>query len=89
MIRRLLKMPSRAKGEPMKQQHTAMTHDPATGAENPFPSIAAKWRDWHGHYTAWLFNPWTGTRRAAGDVGSDIVGLLIIPPGESVKAMSE
>lgn len=32
----------------------------------------------------WLFNPWTGGRRAGKDVESDPQGRLIVPPGEEV-----
>lgn len=72
----------------MKQQHSLMKFDPATGEPKPYPSHADQWRDWHGKATAWLFNPWTGTRRNAGDVGSDIYGHLILPPGETLKAIA-
>lgn len=68
----------------MKQQHTLMKYDPATGEDKPYPSHAAQWRDWHGHATAWLFNPWTGEKRDARNIGSDIGGLLIIPPNEPI-----
>ncbi len=68
----------------MKQQHSLMKFDPATKEERPYPSEADQWRDWHGHKTAWLYNPWTGEQRKAEDVGSDITGQLIIPPGEPV-----
>jgi hypothetical protein len=72
----------------MKQQFTLMKFDPATGEEKPYPSHAAQWRDWHGKSTAWLFNPWSGDRRHAGDVGSDPFGHLILPPGEPIFAES-
>ena len=68
-----------------RQQSTLMRFDPATGAEKPYPSHAAQWREYHGEL-AWLFNPWVGHRRWAGDVGSDVFGHLIIPPGEPVYA---
>lgn len=58
-------------------QNALMHYDPATGQLKPYPSHAAQWRDFHGHGTAWLFNPWTGIRRDARDVGSDIKGVLI------------
>lgn len=70
----------------MKQQHSLMKFDPATGEPKPYPSHADQWREWHGKATAWLFNPWTGTRRDAGDVGSDTFGQLILPPGEPLYA---
>ena len=60
----------------MKNQHTLMQFDPATGKENPYPSHADQWRKYHG-LDAWLFDPWSGNRRMAGDVGSDPKGLLI------------
>jgi|GEM_PF-5313642 hypothetical protein len=71
-----------------RQQHTLMKYDPATGEERPYPSNAADWREWHG-LSAWLFNPWTGEKRDVRDIGSDVHGLLIIPPGESVYAESK
>ena len=67
-----------------KQQQTLMKFDPADGTEKPYPSQAGQWREYHGKSTAWLFNPWTGKRRAAGDVGSDTFGLLIIQDGEPI-----
>ncbi len=70
----------------MKQQHSLMKFDPATGEPKPYPSHADQWRDWHGKATAWLFNPWTGTRRDAGDVGSDTLGHMIQPPSEPLYA---
>lgn len=63
-----------------------MIYDPATGRQSPYPSHAAQWRERHGE-TAWLFNPWSGSRRDARDVGSDIFGHLIIPEGERVFAL--
>lgn len=67
----------------MSNQHTLMQIDPATGQGRPYPSHAAQWRKYHGQ-TAWLFNPWTCERRDARDVGSDIFGCLILPPGETL-----
>lgn len=61
-------------------QKILMKFDPATGKERPYPSHAAQWRNWHG-VAAWLFDPWTGKRRNAYDVGSDVHGLLIVPAG--------
>lgn len=69
----------------MKQQYSLMKFDPANGTPNPYPSHAQQWRDWHGG-VAWLLNPWTGERRDARDVGSDVFGLLIVPAGEPVFA---
>ena len=61
-------------------QNILMKFDPATGEERPYPSHAPQWREWHGG-TAWLFDPWTGRRRDARDVGGDVHGLLIVPAG--------
>lgn len=68
------------------QQQALMTFDPATGETKPYPSHAEQWRQWHGYSTAWLFNPWTGGRRNAGDVGTDVLGRLIHPPTEPLYA---
>lgn len=69
-----------AKGWDPAMQDALMKFDPATGEERPYPSHANQWRNWHGT-TAWLFDPWTGKRRNAYDVGSDVHGLLIAPAG--------
>lgn len=55
-----------------------MKFDPVTGEEKPYPSNAKDYRSYHGKL-AWLFNPWTGTKRDAGDIGTDIDGRLIDP----------
>lgn len=62
-----------------------MLVDPADGSAKPYPSHAEQWRHHHGA-SAWLFNPWTGERRLAGDVGTDVFGHLIIPTGEPIFA---
>ena len=59
-------------------QDDLMLIDPATGAEKPYPSHAEQWRCYHGS-AAWLFNPWSGGRRDARDVGSDCFGYAIVP----------
>lgn len=71
------------KHQMMLNQDRTMKFDPATGAEKPYPSHADQWRNYHGAL-AWLFNPWTGERRNAGDVGTDCYGLLIIPCGDAL-----
>lgn len=53
--------------------------DPATGTEAPYPSHPDQYRRFHGQ-VAWVFNPYTGTRRDALDIGSDTFGLLIEAP---------
>jgi hypothetical protein len=72
----------------VRNQDTRMSFDPATGDPKPYPSHATQWRHYNGT-TAWLFNPWTGVRRAAQDVGSDTFGYLIRPPGEPLVAAPE
>ena len=72
-------------GQKTNRQHSVMLFDPQTGEPYPYPSEATQYRVWHG-LTAWLFNPWTGSRRMAGDVGSDVQGFLILPPEEPVYA---
>lgn len=69
----------------MIDQHTTMKFDPADGTEKPYPSHAKQWREHHGQ-SAFLFNPWSGQRRFAGDVGTDPFGHLIMPPGEDLRA---
>lgn len=72
---------TQADGEATRgMQDVLMKFDPATGEERPYPSHATQWRNWHGT-VAWLFDPWTGGRRNAHDVGSDVYGLLIVPTG--------
>lgn len=62
-------------------QDDVMKFDPATGEQRPYPSHAEQWRSWYGLDCAWLFDPWTGQRRNAFDVGSDTNGRLIVPVG--------
>lgn len=69
-------------------QEKMMVVDPATGGEKPYPSHAAQWREYHGK-AAWLFNPWTGGRRNAMDVGSDTFGLAINDGGPVRAALGE
>ncbi len=82
-LRYLIGIAERGEGHPIggiEMQNILMKFDPATGEERPYPSHAEQWREWHGG-TAWLFDPWTGRRRDARDVGSDVHGLLIVPAG--------
>lgn len=62
----------------LAQDAQKMQFDPATGCVEPKPNTARDWRVYHGA-AAWLFDPWTGRRRDARDVGSDVFGLLIVP----------
>lgn len=64
----------------VKGQDTLMKFDPASGRD-PYPTHAGQWRKYYPK-RAWLWNPWTGNRRAASDVCTDVFGLLIVPPGE-------
>ena len=76
----LIKRLENAQEREPAMQDALMKFDPATGEERPYPSHATQWRNWHG-IAAWLFDPWTGKRRNAYDVGSDVHGLLIAPAG--------
>jgi len=67
----------------MKQQMSLMKYDPMTKAEKPYPSQADQYRKWHGP-GAWIYNPWTGEMRDPFDIGSDVMGFLIIPPDEQI-----
>lgn len=73
----------------MRNQQELMLFDPATGEQKPYPSHAQQWREWHGKAMAWLFNPWTGARREAADVGSDQFGELILPIREPLYAVPD
>lgn len=70
------------------QQSTLMKFDPAFGTDHPYPSEARQYRQYHGD-VAWLYNPWTGIARHPLDIGSDPTGLLILPPGEPIYAVTE
>ncbi len=69
----------------MLNQDRTMKFDPATGDAKPYPSHAGQWRNYHGAM-AWLFDPWSGRRRNAHDVGMDCYGLLVIPSGDALTA---
>lgn len=64
-------------------QEALMKHDPTTGKEKPYPSHARQYRFYHGSI-AWLYNPWTGAKRDASDVGSDVLGYLIKSPNDAL-----
>ena len=65
------------------QQQELMRYCPCCGEPTPYPSHAKQWRDYHGA-TAWLFNPWSGSKRDPRDIGSDVMGHLVMPPSEIV-----
>jgi hypothetical protein len=58
-------------------QDKLMKFCPMTGKENPYPSLAAHFREYHG-CVAWLYNPWTGDKRNLSSVGTDPEGLMIV-----------
>jgi len=68
----------------------AFKFDPATGwsTPSPYPSEATQWREHHGQ-KAWLFNPWTGERRCAEDVGSDTFGHLMSDGVTPLRALGK
>jgi hypothetical protein len=68
----------------MQSQEALMKFCPGWGTERPYPSHAAQWRSYNGQ-TAWLFNPWSGTRRDPRDVGTDPFGILIAPSSEDSR----
>lgn len=59
-------------------QNQPMHFSPEDNSPRPYPSHAEQWRIYHGTVT-WLFNPWTGTKRDARDIGSDCFGYAINP----------
>lgn len=74
----------------MKQQSTPIKYSPSNGSEwNPTMLCTAE--DYRKVYPlgTWRHNPWTGTRRDDHDIGSDPKGLLILPPGEELVAVSD
>lgn len=63
-------------GKPYLPCKNLMKFDPVTGESEPYPSHPDQYRAWHGK-VAWLYNPFSGTKRDARDVGSDVFGFLI------------
>lgn len=57
-----------------------MSYDPVTGKIAPQPSDPQEYREHHG-LIAWLYNPYTGTKRDPRDIANDIEGILIVPEG--------
>ena len=60
-----------------------MHYDPTNGSPKPYPSQADQYRTYHDA-VAWLFNPWTGANRDPRDIGTDVFGMLIVPPAEDI-----
>lgn len=57
-------------------QEDLMLYDPQDCTPKPYPSHAKQYREYHGG-GAWLFNPWSGTKRHPLDIGSDVFGVGI------------
>ena len=57
-------------------QQEIMRFDPHDGESRPYPTHTEQFRKFHGK-KAWIFNPWTGSMRDAGDIATDLQGLLI------------
>jgi hypothetical protein len=74
----VIREPGRDKEPNGLDQSLPMLYDPRTGLWGAEPATADKWRAYHGQ-EAWIYNPWTGTRRDNRDVGTDVLGLLIVP----------
>jgi len=62
-------------------QPEQMLFDPANGGREPYPSHAEQYRAHHDRI-AWLYSPWSGDRRTAKDVGSDVFGILLSKDAE-------
>lgn len=65
-----------------------MKFDPTDGSPDPQPKEAGEYRHHHGD-VAWLFNPWTGHRRDVRDIGTDVLGYLIVPPENTTTLGTE
>lgn len=63
----------------MSETFELMRFDPAYGTPAPYPSHPKQYRLYHGNI-AWLFNPYSGSRRHPLDVGTDPFGLLCTEP---------
>jgi len=72
---------------PFKQVPIYMKFDPETGLKIP-STTPELYRENHTG-VAWLYNPYTGDKRDSRDIGSDVFGLLMVAPDESIKAMKE
>lgn len=53
-----------------------MLYDPVTGKPKPYPSEAHQYRVHYGQI-AWMFDPYTGSKRDPRDIGSDVFGLFL------------
>lgn len=61
----------------LRHKQSALLFDPATGKRMTAPVSANEYRRMEGE-VAWLYNPWTGDKRDPRDVGTDVLGLLIV-----------
>lgn len=67
------------------RQKRLMQFNPETGVEALEPIFAEAWRK--QNKGAWLFNPWTGVKREAIEIGDDVFGFRIqdgVSPFESI-----
>ena len=53
-----------------------MLFDPIEGTHTSYPSEPNQYRKYHGKI-AWMYNPYTGHKRDARDIGNDVFGYLI------------
>ena len=61
----------------MSIQEKIMKFDPRDKSEQPYPSHAKQFREYHG-IDAWIYNPWTGEERDTRDIGTDVLGAAIV-----------
>lgn len=66
-------------------QNEPMSFDPVTGQSFSNPVDVNDYRIAYGKL-AWLFNPWTGTKRDARDIGDDVLGLAIRIPNKKLQS---
>jgi hypothetical protein len=64
-------------GLSIPSQDRLMKFDPQSSLPNPYPSLAAHYREYHGRTAWWLYNPWTGEPRTAHDYVVDNLGYSI------------
>jgi len=59
-------------------QTALMRFSPVDGTPQPYPSNADDFRTYQPRL-AWLYDPWTGEKRTAADIFSDVQGQSIVP----------